>query len=146
MKLSAIVQILHGKVSKHSLKKAGSRLRSLEKILNRHGLFFPPLFYGTLNIDLDEVFATPSDSVFIPARELDSIGEFWNEDWRLVRVDQINGKEMEGYILRAGQKAHPDNVAELITSDLKRLPGFNIYPGARIELRVSTKPFKNEGK
>ncbi len=118
---------------------AGSRLRSLEKILNQHGLFFPPLFHGTLNIKLTQVFETPADSIFIPAAELDSIvPQPWGEDWKLVPVDQINGIEMTGYILRAGQKAHPDDVAELITSDLRDANGIDISFGAQISLRIES--------
>ena len=116
---------------------AGPRLRSLEKILNRYGLFFPPLFHGTLNIKLTQVFETPADSIFIPAAELDSVvPQPWGENWKLVPINQINGIEMTGYILRAGQKAHPDDVAELITTDLRGANGMYISSGSEIRLRI----------
>ena len=137
------MKIISGCIGTRGYGVAGKRLCSLEKILNRYGLFFPPLFYGTLNIKLNQVFETPMDSLFIPAAELDSIvTKPWGEDWKLVPIDQINKIEMSGYILRAGQKAHPDDVAELITTDLRDLDAIDISSGAQISLRIVSKEKK----
>ena len=98
---------------------------------------FPSFLSSTLNIELDERFLTPDSAIHISAAELENDDPGWNEAWRLIPIEEINGRKLKGYMLRPERSVHKDDMAELITEDLRQLEGFNLTVGAKIELIVA---------
>jgi len=116
---------LSGKIRGKGLGVAGRRLRQCREVLAKHGLDFPPLYFGTLNVALDQPFPTPNWGIFVPEEELEKVAPGWHEWWRLIPIETINSEMIPGYIFRAGQHAHGDRVAELITVDMRTKLGFD---------------------
>lgn len=128
---------LSGRIRGKGLGLAGRRLIQCREVLARYDLEFPPFYFGTLNIALDCPFPTPKWGTFIPEEDLEKVAPGWHEWWKLIPVETINGVKISGYIFRAGQHAHGDGVAELITVDLRTKHGFDLSPGATIRLNLS---------
>ena len=122
---------------------AGRRLRQCREALAKYGLHFPPLYFGTLNVALDQPFPTPNLGILIPEEDLEKVAPGWHEWWRLIPVETINGEKIPGYVFRAGQHAHGDRVAELITVDIRAKPGFELSPGAIVKLSIEGEPTPN---
>lgn len=98
---------------------AGKRLKDCEKILNKYEFFFPPLFFGSLNIDLCESFSTPETGIIhISQAEIDEVAPGYAEWWNLIPIVSINNQEMSGFIYRTQQHVHGDSVIELVTENL----------------------------
>jgi hypothetical protein len=91
-------KILTGFLKGNGVGVAGKRLRSCEKVLNKHGFSFPPLYFGTLNIALDQPFKTPDcEGIFISQEEIDQVAPGYGEWWKLIPIVSVNGKETTGF-------------------------------------------------
>jgi len=128
-------KILTGVLTSNGAEVAGDRLRACEKVLNKYGFFFPPLYFGTLNIELDQPFTTPDiEGLFIPQNEIDQVAPGYAEWWRLIPIISVNGKKVTGFILRTKQNFHGDGVAELVTEDLSSWDNIRLNQGVRIKI------------
>lgn len=128
-------KILTGSLKGKGVSVAGKRLKSCEKILNKYGFFFPPLYFGTLNIELHQPFATPdSECIFIPQKEIDQVASGYGEWWKLIPIINVNGKGTTGFILRTKQNYHGDKVAELVTEDISSWDNISLKQGEKITI------------
>lgn len=135
--------ILTGFLKGNGVGVAGGRLRDCEKVLNKYGFFFPPLYFGTLNIALDQPFKTPdSEGIFISQKEIDQVASGYCEWWRLIPIVSVNGKRTKGFIFRAKQNCHGDSVAELVTEDLRFWDHIKLNQGEKIEIIAKIKKSK----
>jgi hypothetical protein len=128
-------KILTGVLKGKGLGVAGSRLKDCEKVLNKYGFFFPPLYFGTLNISLDQPFPTPaSEGIFISQEEIDQVAPGGAEWWRLIPINSVNGKKTTGFIYRTRQNCYGDGVAELVTEDLSSWGNIRVNQGESIKI------------
>jgi len=126
-----------GFIKNEGLRVAGRRLRDCEKILNKYGFFFPPLYPGTLNITLEQPFRTPETGcIFISQEEIDQVAPGYAEWWKLIPVISINEKRTTGFILRTKQNCHGDSIVELVTEDLRSWNNINLIQGEKLEITV----------
>ena len=93
-------RILHGRIKAEGCRLAGKRLRNCASVLSEYGILFPPLYFGTINIKLDESFPTPEgeDVIFIPQEKIDTIAPGYCEWWKFIPVKKINDLGIGGYI------------------------------------------------
>lgn len=133
--------ILVGKIKREGCRLAGKRLLACQAALKKYNINFPPLFPGTINIQLDKPFPNPewSSIIYVSQKEIDSVASGYNEWWKFIPVKRINGLDIRGYIFRNRQHVHGDDGAELVTEDLRNCKEINLSVGARFELVVETK-------
>jgi len=123
--------------------ESGRRLRQCASVLAAHGLEFPPLYFGTLNVRMLTPFATPDwpDILWITPRELDSVapinvaGQKYRECWEFVPVTAINEQPISAFIYRTTTNYHGDSVIELVAPDLARL--FSVREGTLIKIELN---------
>ena len=128
-------KILTGVLKGNGAGVAGGRLRDCERVLNEYSFFFPPLYFGTLNIELDQPFTTPVfEGIFIPQKEIDQVAPGYAEWWRLIPIISVNGKKATGFVLRTERTCHGDDVAELVTEDLSSWDNIRLNQGERIKI------------
>ncbi len=128
---------LAGSLGNSRYNLANKRLKNCEKVLNKYGVFFPPLYFGTLNIKLDQPFKTPeTGEILISQEEIDKVAPGYNEWWKLIPIVSLNGRETTGFIYRTRQNSQWDDVAEVVTEDLRSWNNIQLLPGERIEIVV----------
>ena len=115
---------------------AGKRLKHCVLILNKHGFYFPPLFFGTINLVLEEDYITPEEHIFISQKEIDSIDPGFKEWWKLIPIKKVNGKPANGFIYRTQQNCHGNGVIELVTENLSGWDGVGLCPDSQIVVQV----------
>ena len=114
--------ILTGKVEK-GLGYASGRIERCKSLLKEYGMEFPPFRLGTINIKLDSLFKTPAGhiyrTIFIPREEIDLVDQnVHNEDWWLVHVNKINGKDRAAWIYKTSTNYHGNSVIEILAHDI----------------------------
>ena len=117
--------VLKGKIKK-GVNIASKRINNCKPVLEKYGLIFPPLFLGTINIQLKDSFPTPNwpNVVHVACAELDAAdpirieGRAYRECWELIPVIRINDLVVPGYIYRTTTNYHGDKTIELITENL----------------------------
>jgi hypothetical protein len=97
---------------------AAQRFKDCWCVLKKYGLTFPPLHFGTINVQLSGPFETPYYGIIIPYHELDDISCQNREDWQFIPVDLVNKRPRQAYILRTSINIHGSNVIELLAEDL----------------------------
>lgn len=116
---------LKGKIKK-GVNVASGRIANCKSVLEKYGLRFPPLFLGTINIQLEDSFPTPNwaNVVHVACAELDAVnpirinGRAYRECWELIPVIRINDLAIPGYIYRTTTNYHGDKTIELIAENL----------------------------
>jgi len=137
-KKEAMERALTGSIKREGYGLAGKRLKDCASLLAKYGMCFPSLYFGTINIRLDEPFPTPAwpNIIHIPQNEIDKVARGYQEWWKFIPVKQINGMNIHGFIYRNRQHVHGDSGAELITVDLRNNPSFDLRPGFKINFLV----------
>lgn len=131
---------LRGTLGSSRYNLANKRLRNCETILNKYGFFFPPLYFGTLNVSLEQPFQTPdTGGIFIPQDEIDQVAPGYAEWWKLFPVISINGRKTTGFVYRTRQNSAWDNIAEIVTEDLSSRDTIKLTPRERIEVIINLK-------
>ena len=133
--------ILTGTVVTGRGESAG-RLERCVSALNKRGLKFPPLYFGTLNVRMLTPFPTPDwpNIISITPREIDSVdpvnvaGQKYRECWELIPVISVNEQPVRAYIYRTTTNYHGDCVLELIAPDLRDL--LAVQEGALVRIEV----------
>ncbi|MCK9555796.1 hypothetical protein M0R36_08300 [bacterium] len=97
---------------------AADRFKECRSVLEKYGLRFPPLRFGTVNVKIDKKYKTPYYGVIIPYHLLDDISRMNKEYWQFIPIESINGKKAEGYILRTSINIHGEEVIELLAEDI----------------------------
>ena len=128
-------KILTGVLKGKGVGAAAVRLKDCEKVLNKYGFSFPPLYFGTLNISLNRPFPTPKrEGIFISQKEIDQVAPGYAEWWRLIPIISVDDKKTTGFILRTTQNYHGNNVAELVTEDLSSWDNIRLNQGESIKI------------
>ncbi len=130
---------LIGFIKSNGVGLGGKRLKDCEKVLNKKGFYFPPLFFGTLNVKLEHDFMTyDAPSIFITQDEIDEVAPGYAEWWRLIPIKSINKKAVNGFIFRTRQNCHGNKVIEIVTEDLNKRDDINLVSGEIIEVIIDT--------
>ncbi|MDD5645391.1 MAG: hypothetical protein PHO00_08115 [bacterium] len=126
---------LTGKVIK-GRGAASERFKECRTVLEKYGLKFPPLRFGTVNVKIEEKYKTPYYGVIIPYSELDDISRNNKEYWQFIPIESINGKKVEAYILRTSINIHGEEVIELLAEDI----GDEACQGSKIVVELGENP------
>ncbi len=115
---------------------ASERFKECRTVLEKYGLKFPPLRFGTVNVKIDKKYKTPYYGIIIPYSELDDISRNNKEYWQFIPIESINGKEREAYILRTSINIHGEEVIELVAEDI----GDEACQGSKIVVELDAEP------
>jgi CTP-dependent riboflavin kinase len=132
---------LVGLLKSNGVGLANKRLRACERILNKKGFFFPPLYFGTLNIELEREFLnSETDSIYISQKEIDEIPEAkgYAEWWKLFPIISINGNKTTGFVCRTQKTCHPPTIIELVTEDLRTWKNIELIAGEKFEIVLNS--------
>jgi len=103
---------------------ANIRMRNCEPALNKHGIKFPPYFFGTINVILDKPVPTSKlmkhhGSFIIPDEDIvECDRRFKAESWNIIPIKKINGEDSRAFILRTSCNFHGDSVIEVVSREL----------------------------